>query len=742
MDKEKYRRLFVDEARENLSSYSNELTAMKKAAPGERGTGLDAVFRAAHSLKGMAASMGYVPFADLAHALEDLADKGRQGVELDEEAVELLLESGDILSEMVDQVEQGSEEGLDAGDLPGRLRTKQAALSGAEAPASAPADPSTAFAGKSGVVVVIKMDASAANVNVRAFMAHRALSGLRGYEETSPSVDAIKSGEAGAVFALRYAEGTDSGTVISTAAKQAAVADAKVLEAASIVATSPEAPPEAPPAAEPSVADDAAAAAAERVLEVLLDDSGALPQVRAFMVHRAASALAGYRRTEPSVADIRRGAIPGWLLRFGYERSVDLEAHKAALEREQGVASVQIAAAVAPKEAEPEQRRKEDDRTVRIRTVLLDDFIDSVGELLIARSRLRAMATKLDAPELSDIVDEIERMTRDLHDRVVSARMTPLSTITERFPPTVRSLARKLKKKVDFSIEGAEIELDRAILDELSTPLLHMLRNAVDHAHEGTDAREAAGKPASMTLRLVASRDRDFVHVTLVDNGGGINAEKVKARALDRGLISADQAAAMSEAEAVELICTPGFTTAAEVSETSGRGVGMDVVKSTLERVGGSLRIRSELGEGTTFTLRLPLTVAIIQVLVVEAGPEDSCVYAIPITRVDRALDIVPSQVRESHGQRHMVLGDDLIPLYDLAGALGFDAPPLQTGTAILVGEEEESRAFSVGAVLGQEEVVVKPLGSPLGDVDFLAGAALLADGRTAYILEPTRLGR
>jgi two-component system chemotaxis sensor kinase CheA len=742
MDKEKYRRLFVDEARENLNSYSNELTAMQKAAPGERGAGLDAVFRAAHSLKGMAASMGYGPFADLAHALEDLADKGRQGVELDEEAVELLLESGDVLSEMVDQVEQGGEEALDAADLPERLRAKQAALSDDPAPPVPAADPSAAFAGKTGMVIVVRMDASAANVNVRAFMAHRALSGLDGYEETSPSVDAIKSGEAGAVFALRYAEGTDSSAVIGMAAKQEAVADAKVLSAADIEAAPAPGPAPSLAAEGEPPGEEVPPAQGERVLEVQLDDSGALPQVRAFMIHRAASALGGYRRTDPSVADIRRGAIPAWTLRFGYEPSADLEAHRAALEQEQGVAAVRIAQVQVPAAAEPEQRRKEDDRTVRIRTVLLDDFIDSVGELLIARARLRAMATKLDAPELSDIVDEIERMTRDLHDRVVTARMTPLATITDRFPPTVRSLARKLKKRVEFSIAGAEIELDRAILDELSTPLLHMLRNAVDHAHEGTEAREAAGKPATMTLKLVASRDRDFVHVTLDDDGAGIDAEKVKARALDRGLISAEQAAGMSEAEAVELICTPGFTTAAQVSETSGRGVGMDVVKSTLEKVGGSLRIRSELGKGTTFTLRLPLTVAIIQVLVVEAGPERSCVYAIPITRVDRALDIAPAHVRESHGRRHLVLGDDLIPLFDLAGALGFDGAPIDTGTAILVGEEEESRAFSVGAVLGQEEVVVKPLGSPLGDVDFLAGAALLADGRTAYILEPTRLGR
>jgi two-component system chemotaxis sensor kinase CheA len=377
------------------------------------------------------------------------------------------------------------------------------------------------------------------------------------------------------------------------------------------------------------------------------------------------------------------------------------------------------------------------DRTIRVRTALLDDLIDSVGEVLLARSRLRALSARLDQPELSDLVDEVERLTRELHGRVVAARMTPLSLLAERLPRVVRDLARQQGKSVDFSMVGMDIELDRAILDELQAPLVHMVRNAVDHGHEGDEARAARGVSPTMRLVLRAARDRDRVLLTLEDDGRGMDPTALKDKALAKGLIDKARADALSDEQALELVCLPGFSTAEQVSETSGRGVGMDVVKSSLEKLGGALRLASRPGQGTTITLQLPLTVAIIQVLVVDVG--DDTAVVLPVGRVEAALAVEDDVVSVAAGRTFLRVGAELVPLLDLSRLLGL--PGLSVpGTAILVRGPEGLVALRVATIAAQEEVVAKPLHAPLSSVPWLAGAAILADGRAAFILEPTRL--
>lgn len=657
MDRDKYRRLFVDEARENLSQYAKHLVEFEKqeSAEGEgaekrRAEALDACFRAAHSLKGMAASMGYDAFAELAHTLEDLADKGRQGRRLGAEAVDLLLEGGDRLEAMVELVAAGREDALDGGDLAERVRAL-----------------------------------------------------LLGSSEEAPSV-------------------------AGPAAE------------------------ESPPPPEPRSSSAASAAASAPwsgglVVSVRFAEDTPLPQVRAFMLHRALSDLAGYLETVPSPEELKRELPSDRTVRFSFAPSSDGEAIKARALEEQGVEEVVVSRAGAQPEKrdaapEPESARGVDeDRTLRVRTALLDELIDSVGELLLTRSRLRALASRWEAPELDDLVDEVERLTRELHDRVVAARMTPLTFVTDRLPRVVRDLSRQTQKKVELEVDVGEIELDRAILDELFTPLLHMVRNAVDHGHEGAERRAAQGKPEAMHLCLTASRDRDRVVLELSDDGGGIDTEAVRSRAIERKLLEPEEARELPDASVVELVCAPGFSTAEAVTETSGRGVGMDVVKATLERLGGTLRIHSQQGRGTTFVLALPLTVAIIRVLVVETGDaEDRSAFAIPIARVEKALDLNQGHITHTHGRAHLVLDDDLFPLYDLGEQLGFPAETSARGTAILVERGEDTVAFRVAAVAGQEEVVIKPLGRPLSSLGWLAGATLLADGRVAYILEPNSL--
>lgn len=499
--------------------------------------------------------------------------------------------------------------------------------------------------------------------------------------------------------------------------------------------------PPPPPAGQPGLL----------TVRVRIADDASLPQVRAFMVHKALAALAGWRETFPAPDALRTRELPERTLTLRFDPEL---ADRAAIERlastAQGVASVAFgdveSPAPAPDEAPtPQAERAETERTVRVRTALLDEFIDSVGELLLARSRMRALAGRVDVPELFDLVDEVDRLTRDLHARVVAARMTPLSFLTERFPRVVRDLARQARRSVDFSMSGMDIELDRAILDELSAPFLHMLRNAIDHGHEGDDVRKERGKAPTMKLVMRASRDRDNVLLELEDDGAGLDPVRLRRRAVERGLIGQAAADALTDAQAAELICLPGFSTAEAVTQTSGRGVGMDVVKATLERLGGVLRISSVPGRGTRIGLELPLTVAIIQVLVVEAGAPGSGMrdaYAIPINRVEQALDVDVAAISSARGRPWAKIGAELVPLHDLSGELGYPAPGARGGTVLLVGRGADTTALRVDAIVGQEEVVAKPLGPPLSELAYLAGATLLADGRAAFILDPLRLVR
>ena len=653
MDRDKYRRLFIDEAREGPATISNELVAVEKAqratdtTPSALTSSLkprfDAVFRSAHSLKGMAAAMGYSRFANLAHRLEDLADLGRQGQALPAEAYDLLLNGVDVLDGCVTRVQDGDED-PDTGELPLHTATLVAKL-------------------KAGV---------------------------------DPQLGVVDK------------------------------------------------PPPAPADAVVVVAAPVAHIGDVVVVRVTIGKDASAPQVRAFVVHKALSALTGWLDTTPSPDALRHGDNPEFLARRTLEfrfaaavADIDVAVEKA--KAAQGVADVVVVRAE-PRVVEvaaADHKPVDIERTIRVRTALLDELIDSVGEVLLARSRLRALSQRLDHPELSDLVDDIDRLTRELHGRVVAARMTPLSLMTERLPRAVRDLARSQHKSVDFSMLGTDIELDRAILDELQAPLVHMVRNAVDHGHDGDSNRVARGLSSTMKLTLTATRDRDRVLLTLEDDGRGMDPNALRDRAVQKGLIDRARAETLSDEAALELICLPGFSTTEAVTETSGRGVGMDVVKASLEKLGGVLRIRAQPGRGTSIQLQLPLTVAIIQVLVLDVG--DDSAFVLPVARVEAALAVEADAVSVASGRRFVRVGEELVPLVDLAELLGISSTT-SGATAVLVRGPEGLMALQVLGISAQEEVVAKPLGPPLSSLPFVAGAAILADGRAAFILEPQRL--
>jgi two-component system chemotaxis sensor kinase CheA len=320
----------------------------------------------------------------------------------------------------------------------------------------------------------------------------------------------------------------------------------------------------------------------------------------------------------------------------------------------------------------------------------------------------------------------------------MSVRMTPLSVITDRLPRTARDIARRRGREVELLISGAEIELDRAIIDDLADPLIHLLRNCIDHGIESPEQRVEARKPSTGRVQVTVRRQRDRVVLEIEDDGKGMDPQKLKDAALSRNLITPEAAQRMTDREAFLLSCLPGVSTATDITDISGRGVGMDAVKRTVENVGGTLEIESERGRGTRFTLRLPLTVAVVNLLLVEAGPE---VVGLPIGKVLAVLEADHDKLSRSRETPLIAHGTSLLPVHVLAELLHMPPSPRSGVRPYLVMEADAGKvALAVDRLVGQEEVVLKALASPLDLVTGLSGVTILGSGRPIFILDVPRL--
>lgn len=376
---------------------------------------------------------------------------------------------------------------------------------------------------------------------------------------------------------------------------------------------------------------------------------------------------------------------------------------------------------------------------VRVKTELLDTLVNITGELLTHRNRMVGMARELGSPALTDAVGDLSRLVRELQNEVLKVRLMPFGSVADRLPRTVRDLARKGGKEVVFRVSGKEIELDRGILEELSDPLLHLLRNAVDHGLETPDNRVAAGKDPTGIIELEVRREKDRVLVTVSDDGRGMDPRRIAEAAVAKGLISPAEAATLSTQDALMLICIPGFSTAAAVTDVSGRGVGMDAVRASVQAMGGDLAIRSVAGSGSTFTLSLPLTISIIQVLLAVCGP---LTVAIPVTKVVRTVDLRRDAVISRGRRKLFMLGDEEVPLMSLHRFLGIRLHPIKDPSvpAVVVELRGQPVGLVVERFLGQQDVFVKPLGRPLNRMRGVSGAAVLGDGKVIFILDPANL--
>jgi two-component system chemotaxis sensor kinase CheA len=379
--------------------------------------------------------------------------------------------------------------------------------------------------------------------------------------------------------------------------------------------------------------------------------------------------------------------------------------------------------------------------SVRVQTQTLDRFLGTVGEVILNTSQVRTAAAS-DRPErgahLAASLDRMDRVVGDLQLRALELRTTPLMRIVEPLPRMARDLAQRLGKRVEVEIRGGELELDRSILDRLSDPLVHLLRNAVDHGIEAPEERVRAGKPETGHIAIDARRDKDLIRIAVVDDGAGMDLEALRRRAIASGLVHPDVAEDLHAGDLAAFVFHPGFSTVEKVSEISGRGVGMDAVRATIEALGGGVELRTERGQGTTTTLVVPITAAVQRVLLLGVGGET---VALPIARVERIVELAADAIERSAHEAFAMIDGEPVPMLDLAPRLCLpDDPEQPVATLVMVDVRGERVALRVDRVSGQQQIYVKPVPELLAPVRALAGLTILGDGRPVFVLDQNQL--
>ncbi|MGH7567437.1 MAG: chemotaxis protein CheW [Gemmatimonadales bacterium] len=646
MDLSQYAELFLAESREHLG-VCNQLLLEWERNPAASGP-VQGIFRAVHTVKGMAATMGYARVADLAHRMENLLDTLRGSTRpATDELIQVLFRATDALEKAIDVSVSGREREVDVAGIGAELERAAARFT--------PAPPS-----------------------------HRAP---------------------------------------AAAAREAAPKAAH-----------------APTPVEPSpVPSPVLAAVAGRAVLVVIRPEAPLKGGRALLVLRKAQTLGVVHGVTPAPAAIEAEEFDGRLT-FRLETGATTDQIEAAIASVGDVERVTIGEDVAPGAAprlDPGALEPGKARHIRVDLRRLDGLMDLIGELVTARGRLNELAAERRDPAIDDVAIQVSRLSADLQAEIIQARMTPVWQVFDRFPRLVRDVARQLGKQVAFRVEGKEIELDRAILDELGDPLVHLLRNAVDHGIEPPAERRRQGKKPEGEIVLSAVRERSSVAITISDDGRGIERGQILRKAKQDGLVDS-HVEALTDDQLLRVLARPGFSTAEAVTNVSGRGVGIDVAMTRIRAVGGSIDIRTEVGKGTAFVLRLPVTLAIVRALIAAVGRER---YALPLTYVAETVEFGAAATTTVEGREAMVLRDRVVPLVQLRQLLQVagDAPPAKRPVIVL--EMGGRRAgIVVDGMLGQQEIVVKSFEAPPGTLPVFSGATIMGDGVPALILDAAGL--
>ena len=698
--------VFLEEADEQIQLLEDDLVRLEQEDLSDEL--LQEIFRAAHTLKGSSATLGHRRMAELTHAMENAFDRMRKGtVGVSSALMDVLFEALDALSEMKEDLRSGSDTDIDVSALVAaiaealdesqELQSSPVSPNGAERPqsgADAPEDVSPAdqvAAAQETLVessaasdfeeplahVTIKIDAECPMPSVRAFQIVDLLASFGEIVESVPNLDEIEAGNVD--YDLEVWVRTD---------KDAADLEESVKQIADLAKVSVE------------------------------SHSGTLMAGEA----EASPEPGDDASKEEPVAESSGGDAPA-------ATSADQGAHNGA--------------------AQTKKRSSSFSTTVRVDVSKLDTLMNLVAELVIDRAHLvqiaRDVESRYDRSEITEALDRtslnVGRATAELQDEIMKIRMLPVDNVFRKFPRMVRDLSQELGRDINFIIEGQDTELDRSVIEEIGDPLIHLLRNAVGHGIEPPEERLKAGKPRQGMVKLKAFHQENSIVIEVEDDGRGIDPEKVKSKAIEKGIISSDAAARLTEREAINLIFAPGLSTSATVDGVSGRGVGMDIVRTNIERLNGSIFVDTRKGLGTRFVVKLPLTLAIIRAQLVSVGGR---IYAIPIGSVQINLREPESSIKTVRSQETYVYGDRVLPIIRLSNVFGVRTESAKDGTLLIV--VVQSGNVQVGLVvdklMGQQEIVIKNLSGVLGDIHGLSGVTILGDGRLALILDTPSLIR
>lgn len=650
----RYLKVFLEEATEHVESLSSNLLSLEKN-PGHEV--IEEIFRSAHTLKGMAGTMGFNKISELTHEMENLLDEIRAGkFPVTSSVVDVLLECVDLIQKMLEKIAVEGNEG--------------------------------------------QIDISSVVDTLKRFMAGE--SGLILSQISSSTEEAFNE------YEVRIM-------------KEAAKKNLKTWE-----------------------------------ILVRLKDDCLLKSARAFLVFKTLEKFGDIIKTRPHVQDIEDE-------KFENEFYIYLVTSKSEKEILDAVNSVSEVKSVAVREIRmdseanmtrdsessiPKQsahladktgdknKIKNTTKTLRVDIERLDNLMNLVSELIIIKTRLEEQDKSSEhIQRRKEAIEYLARITSSLHDAVMKVRMVPIENVFNRFPRVVRDLAKELKKQVNLIIEGAETELDRTIIDEIGDPLIHLVRNALDHGIETPDERVEKGKSPEAILKLKAYHDGNNVVIEVSDDGRGVDLEKVLEKAQRLNLVDNVQGKKLKENEILNFLFEPGFSTKEEVTDISGRGVGLDVVKTKIESLGGSVEVKTKKNEGTTFLIRLPLTLAIIQALMVELGKEK---YAIPLSSIKEIVILRKEELKKVQNNEVILLRGNVIPVVRLHQILDISAGGSEEETVIvvIVKKGDKEVGLIVDNLLGEQEIVIKSLGNFLKNIKFIAGATILGNGQVALILD------
>ncbi len=471
-------------------------------------------------------------------------------------------------------------------------------------------------------------------------------------------------------------------------------------------------------------------------VEVEISESATLKSVRAFMIVNNLRSLGEVLRGEPDLGRIEKGDFEKKItLYLGTDAPV--ESINAKISSVGDVLGCTVAEATPSECSSPVQVTSEV-KSIRVGTDKLDELVNLMGELLINKSRLSQIANDYEIDPLHKAVKNFDRLSQDLQALAMSMRTVKVAHVFDKFPRMVRDLAKKEGKEIEFIVEGRDIEMDRTVLDRLGDPLVHLLRNCVDHGIEMPKERVAAGKEGKGVIKLSASRVKDHVEIKLVDDGAGIDVCVLSKKAVECGFLTSDEAEEADREELIDLIFRPGFSGAAEVTDVSGRGVGMDVVKNAVSKLGGSVQVSSKLGVGTEFTLRLPLSLAILKALLVKSS---DVIYAIPTKDVAEVLSLKDLKIKKVKGREAVLHRGTPLPVLKLDQMLRTPGEKSRNYTKFIVYDAPKKQlGIAVEKIIRQDEIVIKSLGEGLGDVPGVSGATILGDGQVALVLDLSNL--